>query len=119
LPTESPTRPGALVVTEMSKLGAEPGATAIAGNGVLKVISPAADMPGAAASITSPTIDAMSAYLAVRDRTSETLDTTDTGHLLCAVISHRLPGDSRIVGARSPAGQSAGSVRPERWSNQP
>ena len=97
-------------MTEMSKLGAEPGATAIAGKGVLKVISPAADMPGAAASITSPTIDAMSAYLAVRDRTSETLDTTDTGHLLCVVISHRLPGDSRIVGARSPAGQSAGSV---------
>ena len=64
LPTDRATRPGSWVVTEISKLGAEPGATAMAGKGVLSVTSPAADVAGAAASITSPTIDAMSAHLA-------------------------------------------------------
>jgi hypothetical protein len=41
-------------------------------------------MPGAAANITSPTIDAMSAHLTERDRTFETLDTADTSHLLAS-----------------------------------
>jgi len=105
-PTASVTRPGWAVVTERSKLGFEPGATAMAGNGVVSVIADAALAAGAPASIASPRIEVTSPTLAERDRTSETLDTTDTGHLLMCFPLDRGRASSRARTARSltPAG---------------
>ena len=82
LPTDRSTRPGWAVVTEMSKLGFAPGATAMAGNGVERVIAAAALAAGAAASNANPSMDATSASRAERERRSLALDTTDTSHLL-------------------------------------
>ncbi len=82
LPTVRATRPGWAVVTEMSKLGLAPGATAIAGNGVVRLMAAAAVVVGATASSASPTMDAISPRLIERDRRPRTLVTTDTSHLL-------------------------------------
>ena len=60
------------------------------------------------------------ASLADRDRRPRPCDTIGTGHLLCDVLSHRLPVDTPDVGARVPASQSARSVpRRQAGRNQP
>ena len=95
LPTVRATRLAVLVVTVTSKLGFAPGATEIAGNGVVMVSGEAAIAAGAADSSASPSIDATSPKRAMRDRPSTALDTTDTSHLLRYGSDWRLLGDSR------------------------
>src|SRR5436190_2609771 len=74
LPTVSATRPGLSVVIVTSKLGFAPGATAIAGNGVVIVNGDAAVAAGAADSNAHPSSDATSPKRAVRDRRSPVRD---------------------------------------------
>jgi len=75
------------------------------------VIADAALAAGAPASIASPRIEVTSPTLAERDRTSETLDTTDTGHLL-----NVFPSGSR---ARVIAGPDGAESDARRLLNQP
>ena len=111
------------VVTVISKLGVEPGATAMAGNGVRQgdlARSGLTGRPQPASRVrrSMPRAPHLAKRDRTSDRTSETLDTTDTGHLLWVDTSRRLLGQPD-PGHALPAGRSAGSVRPERWLNQP
>src|SRR4051812_31068123 len=74
-PTARPTRPGVAVLTVISKLGVAPGATAIAGYGVVSVIASTAPIGLATASDASPSVHTTRASLARRDGTVRGVDT--------------------------------------------
>ena len=116
LPTARSTRPAAAVVTVMSKLGFEPGETAIAGNGVVSVTASAAPTGTAAASDANPSRDAARPSLNVRDRTDQATATEPPPRVVSAAGSGVTP---RARGARDARTRTAASLTPRRWKNQP
>ena len=68
LPTVRVTRPGLAVVMDTSKLGLDPGATTMAGKGVVSVMAAAAVVTGAPASNARPRIDVTRPSLVARNR---------------------------------------------------
>ena len=105
LPTARLTRPGLSVVIDTSKLGLDPGATTMAGKGVVSVMADAAVVTGAPASNARPRIDVTRPSLVARNRAfrptnteppPRTISTASWGTAATGRATIRGPGRRRV-----------------------